>query len=104
VLGVTDVVQLSKLDGTESEGRVLRQWCDEQQIRSIIVVGATDHSRRLRRVLERDMKGLPTGVTVQATRYSNFDPDRWWETRNGIRIEIIELQKLLVDFALHPFS
>ena len=37
-------------------------------------------------------------------RYSSFDPDRWWETRGGVRIEIIELQKLVLDVVLHPMS
>jgi hypothetical protein len=63
-----------------------------------------DHSRRLQRVFDRATKGHPTHVTVQATHYSSFDPDRWWETRFGTRIEIIELQKLLLDIVLHPMS
>jgi hypothetical protein len=50
------------------------------------------------------MKGHAVRVTVQAERYSNFDPDRWWETRTGIRTEIIELEKLVLDVVLHPFS
>ena len=52
----------------------------------------------------RDMKGHSTHVAVRAARYSSFDPDRWWETRGGIRTEIIELQKLLLDVVLHPLS
>jgi hypothetical protein len=101
-LGVTNVVQISRIDGTQGEGRVLPIWCDEEQLRSIVVVATKDHSRRLRRVLDRVMKGHPTHLTVQAARYSSFDPDRWWETRGGIRTEIIELQKLLLDIVLHP--
>ena len=103
-LGVTDVVQISRVDGTESEGRVLPAWCDEHQLRSIVVVAAKDHSRRLQRVFDRVMKGHPTRVTVQPARYSSFDPDRWWETRGGVRTEIIELEKLLLDVILHPMS
>jgi len=103
-LGVTDVVQIPKVEGTESEGQELPQWSDEKHLRSIVVVATKDHSRRLRRVLDRAMKGHPTHVTVRAARYSNFDPDRWWETRGGVRIEIVELQKLLLDFVLHPLS
>ncbi len=103
-LGVTDVVQISRIDGTEGEGRVLPPWCDEHQLRSIVVVAIKDHSRRLRRVLDRVMKGHPTRVTVQPSRYSSFDPDRWWETRGGVRTEIFELQKLLLDVVLHPMS
>jgi hypothetical protein len=103
-LGVIDVVHISRIDGTESEGQELPLWCDEEHLRSIVMVAPRDHSRRLRRVLDRVMKGHPTRVTVQAARYSSFDPDRWWETRGGIRTEIIELQKLLLDFVLHPLS
>jgi hypothetical protein len=103
-LGVTDVTQISKVDGTQSEGRALPRWTDEQHLKSIVVVGVRDHSRRLRRVLARAMKGHPTKVTVVAARYSTFDPDRWWETRNGVRTEIIELEKLLLDYIAHPLS
>jgi uncharacterized SAM-binding protein YcdF (DUF218 family) len=103
-LGVTDVVLISRVDGTEGEGQVLPPWCDEHHLRSIVVVATKDHSRRLRRVLDRVMKGHPTRVTVQPARYSSFDPDRWWETRGGVRIEIVELQKLLLDVVLHPMS
>ena len=103
-LGVTDVVQISRIDGTEGEGRVLPPWCDEHQLRSIVVVATKDHSRRLRRVLDRVMKGHSTRVTVQPARYSSFDPDRWWETRSGVRTEIVELQKLFLDVVLHPIA
>jgi hypothetical protein len=39
-------------------------------------------------------------VMVKPARYTNFDPDRWWETRGGI----LELQKLFFDIVLHPIS
>ena len=84
--------------------RTLPQWATSSIFRSMVVVATKDHSRRLRRVLDREMKGHPTQVTVRAARYSSFDPDRWWETRTGVRIEIVELQKLLLDFVLHPFQ
>src|SRR5208282_1920466 len=103
-LGVTDVVQISRIDGTEDEGRVLPRWCDEHNLRSIVVVATKDHSRRSRRVLDRVMKGHPTRATVHAAHYSSFDPDRWWETRGGVRTEVFELQKLLLDVMLHPMS
>ena len=104
-LGVTDVVQIPRTDvGTESEGQALPPWCDQHQFRSIVFVAARDHSRRNRRVLDRVMKGHPTRVTVQPARYSSFDPDRWWETRSGIRTEIFELQKLVFEAVLHPMS
>jgi hypothetical protein len=104
-LGVTDVVQIPRTDvGTEGEGQVLPPWCDRHQFRSIVFVAARDHSRRMRRVLDRVMKGHPTRAMVQPARYSSFDPDRWWQTRSGIRTEIFELQKLVFEAVLHPMS
>src|SRR5215510_15726838 len=89
-LGVTDIVEIPRTDvGTEGEGQVLPRWCDQHQFRSIVFVTARDHSRRVRRMLDRVMKGHPTRFTVQPARYSRFDPDRWWETRDGVRTEII---------------
>src|SRR5258706_11977238 len=104
-LGVTDIMQIPRTDaGTEGEGQVLPPWCDQHQFRSIVFVAARDHSRRVRRVLDRDMKRHPTRVTVQPARYSSFNPDRVWETRDAIRTEIIELQKLVLEAILHPMS
>ena len=104
-LGVTDVMQIPGTQaGTEGEGQVLPPWCDQHQFRSIVFVAARDHSRRWRRVLNRVMKGHPTHVMVQPARYSIFDPDRWWEIRDGVRTEIVELQKLVLEIVLHPLS
>jgi hypothetical protein len=105
-LGVTDVARISTIEGasTEGEGQALPPWCDEHQLQSVVFVADKDHSRRVRRVIDRVMKGHSTRVTVQPTRYSSFDPDRWWETRHGIGAEIVGLQKLLLDVALHPMS
>jgi len=104
-LGVTDVMQIPGAEaGTEGESQVLPPWCDHHQFRSIVFVAARDHSRRWRRVLNRVMKGHPTRVMVQPARYSIFDPDRWWETRDGVRSEIVELQKLVLEVVLHPLS
>jgi hypothetical protein len=104
-LGVTDVVKIPRSEaGSEGESQVLTSWCDQYAIRSVVFVAARDHSRRIRRVLNRDMKGHATRVMVQAERYSGFDPERWWETRGGIRTAVIELEKLMLDVVLHPFS
>ena len=104
-LGVTDVVPVPRAD-TETEGvaEVLSAWCDQHRFRSIVFVANREHSRRLRRVLDRVMKGHSTRITVQPSRYSGFDPDQWWKTRTGVRIEIVELQRLVLEVVLHPIS
>jgi len=104
-LGVNTIEQIPKnVNGSEDIGRVLPVWCDQKGFRSVVVVSTSDHSRRLRRVLHRSMKGQHTRVTVRSARYSVFDPDRWWESHDDIRTEIEELEKLLFDVVRHPFS
>jgi hypothetical protein len=104
-LGVGDVEQIAlPIAGTEDEGRVFPAWCDERRLRSVIVVTSADHTRRLRRVFHRAMKGHPTAVMIRRARYSDFDPDRWWYRRDGIRTGIVELEKLLLDLVRHPIS
>jgi hypothetical protein len=90
--------------GSEDEGSVLPPWCDRNRFRSVLLVANPDHTRRLRRVLRRSFKGYRTTVAVRATHYSEFDPDHWWEARAGVRIGIVELEKLLFDLVRHPFS
>jgi hypothetical protein len=104
-LGIDVVERIPRaVGGTEDEGRVLEAWCRERDLRSIVVVVLPDHSRRARRVFRRAMSDHQTRVTVRATRYARFDPDRWWQSRAGIRTQVIELQKLLLDLARHPLS
>lgn len=90
--------------GTEDEGRILRRWCAAQSIRSIVFVSTADHSRRTRRVLDRDLGPDGVRVSVRYSRYSDFDPDRWWQSRDGQRTQIVESQKLLFDLLLHPLG
>ncbi len=88
--------------GTEAEGLLLPEWCDQHHFRSVVVVTTPDHSRRVRRVLRRTMEGRMTRVSVTPTRYSDFEASSWWRTRDGARVGIVELEKLLLDVARHP--
>jgi hypothetical protein len=90
--------------GTNDQGTVLRAWCEENAFRSVVVVTRPDHSRRLRRVLRRAMKGHSTRIAVRPARHARLDPDQWWQSRAGLRTGIVELEKLVLDVALHPLS
>ena len=104
-LGVQTVEEIpNPINGTGAEGELLPDWSVLRGFHSIIVVSTSDHSRRVRRVLHRSMKGRGVNVIVRAARYSGFEPDRWWHTRDGARTEIVELQKLLFDIVRYPIS
>ena len=101
--GVSDIVVLPEVAGTTDEGRVLQQWCAANSIHSLLFISVTDHSRRTRRVLDRALGQHGVRVMVRYTRWSQFDPDSWWQSRNGQRVQITESEKLLVDVLRHPF-
>jgi uncharacterized SAM-binding protein YcdF (DUF218 family) len=105
-LGVdtVDLIPTAYVAGSEEETAVLAGWCDQHGFHSIVVVSNSDHSRRIRRMLHRSMKGHQTKVITCSSHYSGFDPDRWWQSRHGIRTEVVELQKLLFDIVSHPIS
>ena len=104
-LGVTNVERIPQLvSGTEAVGKVLPVWCDQRGFRRVVVVSSSDHTRRLRRVLHRALAGRGIAAVVRRARYSEFEPDRWWQSRAGARIEVEELEKLLFDIVRHPIS
>jgi hypothetical protein len=103
LLGVRTIERIPRsVSGTDDEGRVLPAWFAQRGFRSVIVVCTSDHSRRVRRVLDRATKDGGTRVTIRYSRYSRFDPARWWETRDGARTAIVELEKLALDLVRHP--
>jgi hypothetical protein len=104
LLGVRNVVSLPRVSGTEEQGGVLPDWCKQHDFRSMIVVTSWHHSRRVHRMLQRSLKGSDIEVTVRIATYSDFEPDTWWQTREGARVGIVELQKLLWDLVRHPVS
>jgi hypothetical protein len=102
-LGVNTVEQIPPaVAGTEDESRQLPPWCLSKGFHTILFVSAPDHSRRVRRVLTRATRGLGLKVIVRPSRYSDFDPDTWWQTRAGVRTELIELEKLALEILCHP--
>ena len=102
-LGITAVTVIPAVVGTVDEGKVLQQWCVANSIHSILFVSVRDHSRRTRRVLNRALGPSGIRVMVRYARFSEFDPDSWWQSRGGQRVQAIESQKLLVELLRHPF-
>ena len=103
-LGVPDAKQIPLAQaGTQAESDVLPGWCEANGIASVVVVATPDHSRRVRRTLRRTMKGHQVRVMVRPTRVATFSVESWWQTRDGQRVGLVELQKLLVDVVRHPW-
>lgn len=104
-LGVSAVEVIPQaVDGSEDAARVFPSWLAQRGFRSAVLVTTVDHSRRVERLFSRSIKGHTANVLVRSARYSSFNPDDWWSTRNGLRTGVTELQKLLIDVVRHPLS
>jgi hypothetical protein len=104
-LGVHKIEVISRsVSGSEEEAQLLPSWCDGNHFSSVVLVVNMDHGHRLQRILRRVMTGHHTKIIVYPTQYSAFNPDAWWQTRNGARKGIVELEKLALDIARHPVS
>ena len=101
-LGVAEVAIIPSTVGTVDEGDVLKRWCIANNIHSILFVSVPDHSRRTRRVLNRALGQYGVKVMVRYTRFSEYDPNAWWRTRGGQRVQLVETEKLLLDLLRHP--
>ena len=104
-LGVQTIEEIPGYStGTDADGKLIASWLEERQIRSAILIATSDHSRRLRRIMDRALEGKAVTVRVVSARFSNFEPEGWWKTRAGVRITVTEFEKLLLDIVSHPLD
>ncbi len=104
-LGIDAVEVIPRtVGGTDDESHDLAGWCAEHRYRTVVFVSTLDHSRRTARILARATRGRGLAVRVRGSPYSEFDPNAWWQSRTGVRTEIVESEKLLADMLLHPLS
>jgi len=101
---VSAAVITVNVGGTNAEAVAVRRWCLERGIDSIIVITSRDHSARVRRVLRRTFGERYARVLVRIARYDAFDPSDWWQHRDSLRVGIIEIQKLLLEYLRHPIA
>jgi hypothetical protein len=78
-------------DRTYASAVALKRWLDAQHIvlPNLTVVAPGPHARRTRLLFQRAF-GEETHVGVLATKDLNYDPQEWWRSSNGFRMEIDE--------------
>lgn len=80
---------------TKEEAEALRQLILQRGWKRILLVTSNYHTRRARYICART---FPAGTVLRvvSARDSEYDPDHWWETRQGIVIFTHELAGMLV--------
>jgi uncharacterized SAM-binding protein YcdF (DUF218 family) len=71
-------------ENTREEAQILLQQATEHKWHSVIVVTSNYHTRRARYIFVRVFP-QQIGVTVSGANDGSFDPDRWWQSRLGVK-------------------
>jgi hypothetical protein len=91
--------------GTSDSIPALFAWCRERGFHTVVLITTSDHSRRVRRVLDRAFgDSREVRVSVHVARSSIFRPDDWWMHGAAIYKAMMEIPKLVVDVLIHPRS
>jgi hypothetical protein len=61
------------------------------------------HGRRYRRALRRAWPGESPAPIVMTAPYGLFRAEDWWQSRTTVREGLVELEKLALDYARHPW-
>jgi uncharacterized SAM-binding protein YcdF (DUF218 family) len=90
------IVRLSHdSDSTKEEAAAVTKFAEEKRWKSIVVVTSNYHTRRARYIFSRV---VPAGITVRvvSARDGSFDPERWWEKRESVKLFVRELAGMVV--------
>ncbi len=92
----TSILRLPHRAGnTREEAQVLRDLVASRGWRRVLLVTSNYHTRRARYIFR---KVLPAQVTILmvSVRDADFDPDSWWESRQGRKLFLLETAAYLV--------
>jgi hypothetical protein len=88
--------------GTTETTAALAGWARAHPAKEVLVVVGPSHGRRYRRALLRAWPRGERRPRIVATPYALFNAQDWWRSRTTLREGLVELEKLLLDFAAHP--
>jgi hypothetical protein len=89
--------------GTTETTAALAAWARAHPDKRVLVVVGPSHGRRFRRALRRSWPAGQLPATVVTTPYALFRAEDWWQSRTTVREGLVELEKLGLDYARHPW-
>ena len=90
--------------GTTETVAALAGWSRANPTTRVLVIVDPSHGRRYRRVLRRAWPNGHPEPRVVITQYALFRADDWWTARTTLREGLVEIEKLALDYLLHPAS
>jgi uncharacterized SAM-binding protein YcdF (DUF218 family) len=72
------------VSSTYEEARALAEWARTNGVRSIIAPTEIFSSRRVRWMLDKELRNIGTRVAIQALPPLEYDADNWWQHEAGV--------------------
>lgn len=82
---------------TQMEAIVIRDYLkNSPEINSLLLVSSADHLRRASMIFKSALKNNPIPVNIIScpSKYTDFDAEKWWRSRDGIETVILEYLKI----------
>jgi uncharacterized SAM-binding protein YcdF (DUF218 family) len=89
------VVAAHRADSTREEAAFFRSYLPEHGYASVILVTSNYHTRRAKKVFEKEWRGTPLRLRVSGAPDYQFHPDDWWRHRTDSRTFFYEFSKTL---------
>lgn len=109
-LGTTedDVVILKDITAsTQQEALAVSEYVQQhKEIRSILLVTSSYHSRRTFKIFTKALKrtGREIAVISSPSVYTDFNPNRWWNDRDSAKMVFLEYLKLMNYYLNEQFN
>jgi len=85
--GVPDVAVVNAdedVTDTYEESLAVRHWAETNGVKTLIIATDVFHSRRVRWLFRKQLKGLGIQVLVRAVPVREYTTDNWWRKEQGI--------------------
>ena len=99
-LGIPDSVIIilpGYANSTIDEAKILREYIDKNNIKSIILVTSSSHIRRASMIFNNELSKCKNEIEIicNPSKYSNFDGENWWRERESRKKVVLEYLKLI---------
>lgn len=82
-------------NSTSEEAQSLLPYVREHQFKEVIIVTSNYHTRRSKKVFQKQWAGSGIQIFISAAPFSFFRPDDWWKHRSDSRTLFLESTKTL---------
>lgn len=82
-------------DSTRQEAQSLLPYVRNHQFKKVIIVTSNYHTRRSKKVFQKQWAGSGIHISISAAPFSFFHPDDWWKHRSDSRTLFLESTKTL---------